>query len=65
MSKRLRSLLGCSLVVLGLIALMGSPARADDAEKMLGTWKVTYAAVGPDELTKAQLKECSVTVEGG
>src|SRR5262249_5747927 len=48
LSRRFLSFLTCGLVGLGLIALLGSPARADDLEKMQGSWKVTYAAVLPD-----------------
>jgi uncharacterized protein (TIGR03067 family) len=64
MGKRLQRLLGCCLGVLGLVALMPDPARADDAKKMQGTWEVVVAEVGPNEATKAQLKEFKVTVEG-
>src|SRR3954470_1289200 len=62
---RSRVLSPCSngLALLALIAV-ASTARADDQERMQGTWKATLARIGANQATAAQLKKIEVIVEG-
>src|SRR5262249_33844536 len=39
-------------------------ARADDQERMQGSWRVIFAEIGGKEATKEQLKGLEVIVEG-
>ena len=55
---------GKGLAFLALVALSSAAARADDQERMQGTWKATHAQIGSKQATPAQLKKIEVMIEG-
>ncbi len=59
-----KQLFRCVLGFLGLIVVTAGPAHADDLDKMQGTWKATFIAVGSKEADKATLKEFHVIIDG-
>ena len=44
---------GKGLALLALVALGSASARADDQERMQGTWKATHAQIGSNHATPA------------
>jgi uncharacterized protein (TIGR03067 family) len=61
MAPSFRLLATCSLVI---VAAAWGAARADDMDRLQGTWKVTYAAVGDKVATPQQLKGMRVVIDG-
>jgi uncharacterized protein (TIGR03067 family) len=53
-----------SATISAALSLLTASARADDLDKMQGTWKVVYAAASGNVATPGLLKQLTVTVKG-
>src|SRR5689334_20177167 len=64
MSRRSLAVIGCAAGLLAFAALASSTARADDLDKMQGTWRVVSAQVGADVAGTKALRAMRVSIDG-
>ena len=63
-AKRSHNAFKPSMALLLLSAIGAAPLRADDQEKIQGTWHATHAQIGTNVANAKQLKQIEVMIDG-